>query len=164
MNNIRRVAPGDAAAIGKVHFLAWQQAYGGLISDKYLASMSQEKSTAIFEKNSCRNMLVALREYAIIGFCGYGKARDQDLPGDFGEVQGIYVLKGFQRMGLGSRLLSQAKDELRSMGFKRACLWVLKQNLSALAFYKKHGFSPDGASKTAVLDTPVTEIRLTCVL
>lgn len=45
MNNIRRAAPGDAAAIGKVHFLAWQQAYGGLISDKYLASMSQEKST-----------------------------------------------------------------------------------------------------------------------
>ena len=155
MNAILRYAcPEDAEAVGRLHYTCWQETYRGLLPDGYLDKMSPEKSVRMFQSSGCRNLIVAVCGGEIVGECGFGGSRDGGLE-NCGEIQGIYVLKKFQRLGIGRRLMSLALDRLSSRGYDKACLWVLKSNENAKAFYGALGFSPDGAEKTQ----PFNEIR-----
>ncbi|MFR5604364.1 MAG: N-acetyltransferase family protein [Acutalibacteraceae bacterium] len=91
---VREAVPADAEALGAVHYRAWMETYTGLIDPVYLQSMSAEKSAAMFRKQSCREILAAEADGRVVGFCGYGAARDADAPANFGEIRGIYVLRG----------------------------------------------------------------------
>lgn len=157
MNFVRPAKPQDAPEIGFVHYTAWQETYTGLIDRSFLDTRTVQRSTAMAEREWA-NMAVAVADGRVVGFCGCGEARDADLR-DAGEIQGIYLLRGFQRRGLGRALLADALDRLRAAGYKTAYLWVLSTNENARRFYEKNGFAPDGAEKTAVLGTPVSEVR-----
>ncbi len=155
MNAILRYAcPEDAEAVGRLHYTCWQETYRGLLPDGYLDKMSPERSAKIFRSTGCRNLIVAICGGEIIGECGFGASRDADLE-NCGEIQGIYVLKKYQRQGIGRRLMSLSLDRLKSYGYAKACLWVLKSNENAKEFYRSAGFSPDGAEKAV----PFNEIR-----
>lgn len=154
---IRPAALKDAAQIGFVHYTAWQETYVGLIDAAYLAERTVERSTKMAQQ-SWKDMCVAVLDGKIVGFCGYGASRDEDVP-DAGEVQGIYLLREAQHLGLGRMLMGDALRRLKDAGYREAVLWVLKGNEQAIRFYEKAGFAPDGAEKTAVLGTPVAELR-----
>ncbi|MEA4920040.1 MAG: GNAT family N-acetyltransferase [Clostridiaceae bacterium] len=155
----RKAGISDAKGIAYVHYKAWIEAYTGLIHEDYLAARSQEKSMGIFERSGCKNIIVACSDEGIIGFCIYDKARDSDLPPSFGEIQAIYVLEKYQRMGVGHGLLQSAFEELEAEGYLSVCLWVLKANKKGIGFYEKNGFHFDGREKEDVLVTPVIELR-----
>ena len=161
---IRKARIADAEAIGYVHYHAWIETYAGCIDTKYLAGMSEQKSAEIFKKNRCQDMIVAGIDQKIVGFCGYGKARDEDAADTCGEIHGIYVLQKYQRMSLGKQLLERAKMELSSQGYQTVCLWVLGTNQSAMAFYEKNGFFLDGKEKIETLGKPIVEKRYRCIL
>jgi GNAT superfamily N-acetyltransferase len=75
----------------------------------------------------------------IVGCAGAGPVQDDD--GDAGvpyELQMLYVLEQVYGTGLGLRLLDAA------IGSNPALLWVLEDSPRAQAFYRKHGFAPDG--------------------
>ena len=155
MNAILRYAcPEDAEVLGRLHYTCWQETYRGLLPDGCLDKMSPEKSEKIFRATGCRDLIVAICGGEIIGECGFGASRDGDLE-NCGEIQGIYVLKKFQRRGIGRRLIELALDRIASRGYNKVCLWVLKGNEKAEAFYRAEGFLPDGAEKTQ----PFNEIR-----
>lgn len=155
----RKAEASDSSGIAHVHYKAWIEAYTGLIHEDYLATRSEEKSKGIFERSGCKNIIVACDGENIIGFCIYGKARDNDLSPSFGEIQAIYVLEKYQRMQVGHRLIEHAFEELEADGYLSACLWVLKDNKKGRSFYEKNGFQFDGKEKADVLITPVTELR-----
>ena len=61
--------------------------------------------------------------------------------GRTGHVITIDVLAGARRSGMGSLLLQAVEDRLREAGSKAVGLETAVDNLAALAFYKRHGYS-----------------------
>ena len=58
-----------------------------------------------------------------------------------GHIISIDVLPGSRRLGIGSRLLSAAEERLRTALCRTVVLETAVDNASALAFYKRHGYS-----------------------
>ena len=63
---------------------------------------------------------------------------------DEAEVLNLAVLTGARRKGQASALLVAAFDQFRRLGVTRAFLEVRESNQPAIAFYRKHGFTPTG--------------------
>ena len=61
--------------------------------------------------------------------------------GPTGHVVTIDVVAGQRRSGVGSLLLRAAEDRLRAAGSRAVGLETAVDNVSALSFYKRHGYS-----------------------
>jgi [ribosomal protein S18]-alanine N-acetyltransferase len=61
--------------------------------------------------------------------------------GPVGHIITIDVGSAFRRLGVGSLLLNAAEARLRSAGSRAAGLETAVDNIGALAFYKRHGYS-----------------------
>lgn len=145
-----------------VNWQAWRESYTGIIPDGYLVGRTLERCL----ENSRRqafDVIVAKDGNAVIGFVSYGRYRDEDMP-DAGEIYQLYVLADYKHLGIGSRLMASARDALAGMGFRGMLLWVLEDNVDAVAFYEKHGLVADGSSKVVDYGEPVREIRMACHL
>jgi [ribosomal protein S18]-alanine N-acetyltransferase len=62
-------------------------------------------------------------------------------PGKMGHVVTIDVVISARRFGVGSLLLRAAEDRLRTVGSRAVELETAVDNISALSFYKRHGYS-----------------------
>ena len=62
-------------------------------------------------------------------------------PGRTGHIITIDVASSARRSGVGSQLLQAAENRLRADGGKAVGLETAVDNLPALAFYKRHGYS-----------------------
>ncbi len=158
--NIRKAAIEDAHAMAIVHVESWRTTYRGQIHPDFIAGRTIEKSERMFLSMNCENTIVIETMGQIVGFCGYGKCRDDDMPMDTGEIWGMYMLASYHGRGWGAHLMDVALMELRLLGYKKATLWVLSTNLRAIDFYQRHGFVKDGLIKEVVFITPVKEIRM----
>ena len=61
--------------------------------------------------------------------------------GPTGHIITIDVVAAARRSGMGSRLLQAAEERLRSGGSRAVGLETAVDNLAALSFYKRHGYS-----------------------
>ena len=52
----------------------------------------------------------------------------------------LYVHSNYQRRGFGGMLIEHARERARELGFDTIVLAVNRQNSSAIAAYRKHGF------------------------
>ena len=137
-----------------VHWKSWQESYAGIVDADYLSKLTLDGC----EEKAFRwrdNLLVAKDGTRVVGFVGYGTARGED---GSGEVFALYVLREYQKRGIGYALMLRALDELRDC--RVVVLWALKENKKALRFYERIGFEPDGAEKEIVLGTPVKGVRM----
>ncbi len=70
------------------------------------------------------------------------KAPPDGEAGSWGRVGRMAVLQAYRKSGVGSRLLRMLEDEAK----KRAMAGImLHAQLSAMEFYKRHGYEPHGA-------------------
>ncbi len=94
------------------------------------------------------------------GFVATGPSRDEDADASTGELVAIYLRPQLWGIGVGSRL-HQAGTAALAARFNVATLWVLDSNELAHAFYERHGWRPDGTTKTAALSgsTEIVELR-----
>lgn len=138
-----------------VHWRSWHEAYRGIVDSEYLDKLTLEKCEEIaFRWRD--SILVATDSGNVVGFAGYGKCNDADLP-DAGELFALYVLPEYYGTGLGRRLTDVALSNLNQA---KIALWVLKENPRAIRFYEKYGFRADGSEKTVKLGSPVSVIRM----
>ena len=79
---------------GYVHCTSWQEAYRGIVCDRYLDSMTVAATTAR-ARQFPENTLIAKDKEKVVGFAVYGPSRDEDLI-DAGEVIAIYVLSAYR--------------------------------------------------------------------
>ncbi len=138
----------DAQGLACMHVTSWRETYAGLLPDKMLSSLSVEARAATWvqimqEASTARSTVIYLAEHdeTIIGFGSCGAQRTENLKdkGFDGEVSGIYVLREFQKRGIGARLFRAMSLDLTQRGFNAAALWVLRDNLRARRFYEHYG-------------------------
>lgn len=153
---IREATIDDAEQKGRVHYKSWIETYTGLMSDEYLDKMKVENCINIARKYP-ENTLVAQINNEIVGFACYGQCKDTDMN-DYGEIIAIYILKDYQKQGIGKMLMEACMNKLDC--YNKICLWVLNTNYNAIGFYKKFGFQFNGDEKREVLVTPITELRM----
>lgn len=162
--HVTRAGLEDAALLGRLHSLGWRGAYQGIVSDDYLANFSPEKRTAYFERilpQGANEHYIAWLSDEAIGMLAHGKANDEDLGSDCGEVFALYLLPAQYRKGYGRALMNFAASRLQSLGFARVALWVLEDNRRARRFYEAYGFKADGKREPITLGNTLWEMRYT---
>lgn len=134
----------DAADIARVHIQAWQETYQGIMTQSYLDSISFEQRLKqrkdILSQHSAKekHLVACNQEKKIIGFCDIGTARNKELLGT-GEIYAIYILKQYQKKGVGSALWAQSIDYFKTHGLIPFNVLVLEPNWWARLFYEKKG-------------------------
>lgn len=148
---VRAAMMKDARGIAVVHVRSWQAAYAGLMPQDVLDDLSiddraERWAQILGEPDQGSRTLVAERDGEIVGWAGFGAARERDAPGS-GELWGIYALPSAWSSGVGHALLDAVERELSADGHATAYLWVLDGNERAAAFYTRHGWIDDDGTK-----------------
>jgi ribosomal protein S18 acetylase RimI-like enzyme len=148
MSTIRIASIEDAPELASMHVASWRETYAGILPDAMLSALSVEGRTAMWDRilrdpEKADSTIVHLVEDGdrIVGFgsCGSQRLATLKKKGYDGEFGAIYVLRAFQRQGVGKRLMSTMALDLASRGFSAASLWVLRENAVARAFYERFG-------------------------
>jgi ribosomal protein S18 acetylase RimI-like enzyme len=146
--HLRMARPGDADGLGAVHVASWREAYAGILPDQMLKNLSVDSRTAMWTRILTdtatfpgTTVWVVEAAQGIVGFGSCGKQRDAGLAGNGfdGEISAIYVLRSFQKSGLGRSIMHSLAGTLHQRGYEAVTLWVLKENAVARAFYERLG-------------------------
>ncbi|CAG7645276.1 hypothetical protein PAESOLCIP111_04909 [Paenibacillus solanacearum] len=137
---IRRAVYSDAADIAKVHIDSWKTTYRGIVPDAYIDKLSFDDRLNQWETALKSGQLVVVAENeegAVVGFANGGKERSSH-PLYTGELYALYILKAYQRQGIGSLLVREVMKTLSHEGLHSMLIWVLEDN-PATMFYRSMG-------------------------
>ena len=160
---IRAATLKDAASVARVHVDSWRSTYAGIVPAEYLAGLSYRNRESAWKQlltadrpgTSC---FVAETEGGdIVGFANAGPEREGDSIYR-GELYAIYILEGYQRMGIGRRLFSCVMRRLLTDGFNSTLLWVLVDNRPACRFYESLGGERVGRKTVAIGGAILVEV------
>lgn len=145
---IREAVGADAEGLGRMHWASWREAYAPLLPDDYWTEEAGRARIEGWRRNLAKpypgsTVMVAVRDGEVVGHASAGPSRPNGTAGAAvreRELWSAYVLASEYGTGLASRLL----EAVLPAGTP-AELWVFEANPRAIAFYRKHGFEPDGA-------------------
>jgi ribosomal protein S18 acetylase RimI-like enzyme len=145
---IRKIKAEDVLALHNVYFLTWLDIYPNKefnitakdIVYKYEQRLTPKKIAESREKilQTKDNELKLLLEYQgeVVALCNVVKNQE------YNQLQAIYVLPEYQRLGLGSSLWLEAKKFLDLN--KKTIVHVAAYNNNAIRFYERLGFISTG--------------------
>lgn len=143
--------------MGRVHVLAWQAAYRGIMPDEFLDSMSPDRVASSWRNAMAADpqppgdrRLVAVWHGEVVGIALVSAERT-DPDGEVGELVLINVEPRAWGQGVGMELLSGCCEALAELGYAEAVLWVARENARARRFYEREGWRPDGAKRVEVI-------------
>ncbi|MGP4062466.1 GNAT family N-acetyltransferase [Halobacillus sp. H74] len=87
-----------------------------------------------------------------------GEAQTEEMDDDSLEIERIYIIKKFQKQGLGKYLFNKAMDTAMEQNKKKVWLGVWEKNENAIAFYKKMGFVQTGTHSFIIGDEEQTDL------
>lgn len=151
---IRSAEQSEASQIAEVHVNSWRTTYAGVVPDSYLADLSVAQRTVSWERqldesNTDTHVFVAENESGqIVGFVSGGPKRAKHMNYD-SEIYAIYLLKEYQRQGIGERLITSMVGFLKKQGYGSMYLWALEDN-HYRSFYEKLGGIPAGREETQI--------------
>lgn len=154
---IRDMISEDAEEKGFVHYKSWLETYDGLMNPDFLSKHTLERCIHI-AKTYPERTIVAVYDHHIVGFAAYLSSCDS--KDDRGEVMAIYVLKDYQKLGIGKALMDECINRLHA--HDEVSVWVLHNNLAAITWYEKYGFKQDGNKKSVKVmeDYSLDEVRM----
>jgi GNAT superfamily N-acetyltransferase len=141
---VRPAGPRDLDAVVDVFVGCWRSSYAGRLPASLVASMSDDAARSLWSRaltTPGRRVSVAEVDGQVCGVVGF------EPRGEDGWVHSLYVAPSAQGSGLGSRLLSDATAELATARCRRGLLWVFAENVPSVAFYARHGWTPDGSER-----------------
>jgi GNAT superfamily N-acetyltransferase len=166
---LRRPRSDEVDALAELHALSWQVTYGPLLAphERPLLTASDRRRLwvrVLGEPRPNETCWVAEAGDRVVGLVFAGPSHDPNAASDVGEIHAIHVQPGLHGRGIGGRLLDAALLDLRTNGFRRATLWVIRENDEARRFYERHGWRPDGLTKHGPMGgfaglPPVHELR-----
>jgi ribosomal protein S18 acetylase RimI-like enzyme len=154
----RRATVADARAIGELQLRAWWRAYQDIVSPQHLMGHDAEERAGRWAEllaSGLVNVLVAEVAEQVRGFVAIGPSREEEPDPREGELYAIFVDPAAQGAGLGTALLAEGEQALRSVGWSRATLRVFADNGYARTFYERHGWTEEpGTARTHDWDAP----------
>lgn len=140
----REAVPADAEAIARVHVQAFGETHGP--SPAYEIRLAQW-STLLGQADSfC--FLVENEHGEVVGFASGNRYADETLPDYHGQLNKIYVLRAYHRLGIGTQLLRRVAGRLSGWGISSMLLFGEAGNPSCFFYEKKGGIqllAPDGS-------------------
>lgn len=150
---LRPAVAGDLRAVGALHQRSRVAAYSpflppealvlptaGMLGEYWVQRWSYERDDHL--------MTVAERDGRLVGFTYLGPdARDGVPDADTAVLHAIHLEPTERGRGTGRALMGTALASMRSLGRRRATLWVLRDNTPARRFYARGGWAPDGRAR-----------------
>ncbi|MCX7921976.1 MAG: GNAT family N-acetyltransferase [Clostridia bacterium] len=139
---IREVNKNDLLSVAKVQVESNRTTYKGIMPEEYLNNLSYKViakgwDERLFNENRKEFMYIAeTDEGEIVGFVSANLERVNDLFE--GEVSSIYILKEYQRKGIGKLLIKEVVLKFMENSVRNMILWTLEKNPSRL-FYEHLG-------------------------
>ena len=159
MIEISKAAHDDIAAIARMHVQADWETYSALFGSRaHKIDLGESEHRWPLALQGGDTLLVAHDGSEIVGL---GHARKD-------EIGALYLLRSYQRMGLGKSLLLALLKTLSERGIAEARFEVLPENLHAINFYKSlgaytiercMGSSLRGATEGLVFAIPTSPVR-----
>lgn len=144
--------------LARLHVETWRETYRGVMRDEVLDDASsvgrrERFWTAVLTDDRYTDTSAAVAELhgEVVGLALAGRPLDDDATWHQ-QLYALYTRAAVHGSGAGPALLAAVLAPQGSAG-----LWVADPNPRAQAFYRKHGFSPDGATK---VEDGVREIRM----
>ncbi|MBO1756554.1 GNAT family N-acetyltransferase [Allobranchiibius sp. CTAmp26] len=144
--------------MARVHVDSWRETYRGLMADTVLddpALLDQRGRfwAAVLTDPSyaMQRVAIAERDSEVVGIAMAGPSREPEVEWSQ-QLFVLYTYAAIHGLGAGAALLGAVVEPASVVG-----LWVADPNPRAQAFYRKHGFLPDGASST---EDGIQEIRM----
>lgn len=165
MSLMAKVRPGkisDIEPLSKSYAESWRTTYQGLAPDVFTNGMTPQAAQQIFKESLEATdwayflHVAEAEDGRIVGFADGGKERSRPEAG-IGELYAIYLLKDFQRQGLGKKLFAAGTESLIKSGMNSMIVWVLAQSLNH-HFYESLGGKKLAGIKT--LDVAEHKIQL----
>lgn len=130
--------------------------------DRYIAeNVSREKVGSEFGNPDSR-FYFSLNGNTPSGYLklNVGAAQTEFKDSQDTEIERIYVLIKYQRLGIGAQLLKYAAKQADAAGSVNVWLGVWEQNIKAISFYEKYGFRPVGKHSFFVGEDEQTDILM----
>lgn len=126
---IRDVTMDDIPALAKLHAKAWAETYP-LVRKPPTAELREWQWREIFKNNDGNWFCIAVanKREQLIGFAKGQRYAHENLPDFSGELNKIYLLKQYQRLGLGKKLMCTVAIRLLNMGINNMVLFGTQQN------------------------------------
>ncbi len=138
-------APEHARGIAECHIESWREAYRSLVPAPVLAAFDIDRRAAAVARRLARTggdiperTHVALAGDEVIGFVTVTTLGDPPCA----ELDALYVREAWYGTGVADDLVRAALDPALPCR-----LWVFADAPRARAFYRRHGWAPDGARK-----------------
>lgn len=142
---IRKAKFSDSEQIALIHINCWRTSYRNIVPDEVLdKKLSLERSMKNWE-NTLKHysdlifLVVENDSGKVIGFCSGGKNREIEKTPQFaGELMAIYILKQYQKKGIGRKLVREFVNELLKKDIDNMIIWALQKS-KYKKFYEKLG-------------------------
>jgi len=157
---VRKAVPADASGIARVHVDSWRTTYRGIIPDSFLYGLSvkerEDDWNQALQQGQSEIYVAETVEGRIVAFACSGPERTQQYGYD-GELYAIYILREYQRKGIGRRLFQAAVQELAAKGVRSLLVWVLTENPSR-RFYEALGGEEVATKSVTIGEVTLQEV------
>lgn len=148
--------------IAELHVQSWQENYRGSFSDEYLDHQAYQERRKVWKKRMTKpaanqHVILALHNNRLCGFaCTYG-----DHDSDHGSLlDNLHVNKEIRSHGIGAELLRRsAKWVFGAYPKIPFHLYVLKQNVKGISFYRRMGAQVSDVILSGTPDGGVAEVH-----
>ena len=127
----------DIPELGKLHAITWVQTYSGKPNIK-LRQYQWDKAFKEENDGSWFCILVVDKNNKLVGFAKGIISKNESSSGQHGDLNKIYLLNDYQRLGLGKKLFDHVVERFLSKGVNDMTLFGVPQNPSC-AFHEAMG-------------------------
>lgn len=155
---IRPVQLGDEDILARIQTESWKAAFSHILEPELLHQNTQmEPSRKMYRKlleNHKGHGYILEIDGTPHCIAWWDNTRTAEMPG-YAELICIHSLPDRWHKGYGSRMMARVLTDIAAAGYQNVMLWVFQDNTSAIAFYKKHGFLPNGQQQEAFGSTEI---------
>jgi ribosomal protein S18 acetylase RimI-like enzyme len=167
MTQIRKAIYNDIPTIAYLHIEGWKGAYGGIVDQAYLDSLTLDKRIEDWKgwlAAGESQVFLAEEEGQPAGFIVTGRTKTPPpgsspiRPSHSAEIYALYLAPAFWRRGIGTKLFVHGLRQLKEGKHSSVCLWVLDANARAKSFYEKLGGQKLGGKMIEIGPSKLKEI------
>ncbi|MFG1493871.1 GNAT family N-acetyltransferase [Halobacteriovorax sp. GFR7] len=134
----------DIKSLARIYVDCFWENYKGILSKDYLYSLKYSDVQQTWERKIPRRpteggtLVFHAPDGDVVGFIDYGPAREHE-HGIPGEIYDFYILKKYQKSGMGQKLFEAVIKDFKNRGYDCFYLCTFKDNPSKGFFIKNGG-------------------------